>query len=112
MWENQCDWAGSDALVLFPPGSDPELIEGVLLPHLNRSPAMHYVQATSQYVTVDISEPLQVVAFPRNAKLCLDEEKAHAGAQIMFESEDNLKEALRRTGMLVDMERNDGGERV
>ena len=23
VWENQCDWAGSDALALFPPGSDP-----------------------------------------------------------------------------------------
>ena len=41
-------------------GSDQELIEGVLLPQLDRSPAVPYVQARSQYVTVDIWETLQV----------------------------------------------------
>ena len=57
---------------------------------------------------VTVCDRLQIVVLPRNTKMSLDEEKAHAGAQMMFECGDNLKQALRRTGMFVDMERSDG----
>ena len=40
--------------------------------------------------------------------MSLDEEKLYAEAQMILESRDNLKQALRRTGMFVDMERSVG----
>ena len=59
-------------------------------------------------MTVDISETLQVVALPRNAKMSLDEAAARSTAQMIFQSGEALTQALRQAGMLQDMKRTDG----
>ena len=43
-WARQCEWTSSVALTMFSNASDPEHIDGFLLPQLDRSPAMHYMQ--------------------------------------------------------------------